>query len=82
MKCSNVIKVTCVVIFPMQNPVSSRPPVTHYDVSHNVSVISNQLNTSYTNITIHRALPCHVYHIQVTPVNVLGPGAARATCEY
>ena len=70
------------VIFPIQNPLSSRPPVTHYTVTHNVSDISNQLNTSYTNITIQGALPCHVYYIQVTPVNVLGPGAARTTCEY
>ena len=53
-------------VFPIQNPLSSRPPVTHYNVTHNVSVINNQLNTSYTNITIHGALPGHVYYIQVT----------------
>ena len=70
------------VIFPIQNPLSSRPPVTHYNVTYNVSDISNQLNTSYANITIHGALPDHVYYIQVTSVNVLGPGAARTTCEY
>ena len=70
------------VLFPIQHPLSSRPPVTHYNVTHNVSDINNQLYISYTNITIHGALPGHVYYIQVTPVNVLGPGAARATCEY
>ena len=69
-------------IYPMQNPLSSLPPVTHYNVTHNVSDMNNQLYTHYTNITIHGALPGHVYYIQVTPVNVLSPGAVRTTCEY
>ena len=72
-----------ILLFPIQNPLSSRPPVTHYNITHNVSDISNQLYISYTNITIHGALPGHVYYIQVTPVNVLGAGAARTTsCQY
>ena len=88
--CTHVYNYVCVHvhvhihlihIYPMQNPLPSRPPVTHYNVTHNVSEM-NQLYTHYTNITIHGALPGHVYYIQVTPVNVLGPGTVRTTCEY
>ena len=62
----------------------ARPPVVNYIVRHNTtdngSSTLEEL-TEWTNITIHRALPGHVYCIHVTPVNVLGSGAARTTRE-
>ena len=63
-------------MFPKQPPPSSRPPVVYYLVLHNVTTngIAKNESTKMTNITIHGALPGHVYYIQVTPVNVLGSG--------
>ena len=48
-----------------------------YIVQHNITDNGSSLLeelTEWTNITIHGALPGHVYYIQVTPVNVLGSG--------
>ena len=62
----------------------ARPPVVSYIVQHNITDNSSGLLeelTEWTNITIHGALPGHVYYIQVTPINILGPGAARTTRE-
>ena len=64
----------------------ARPPVVSYIVRHNITdngsgTLEEELDAERTNIFIHGALPGHVYYIQVTPVNVLGPGIARATCE-
>ena len=62
----------------------AHPLVVSYIIQHNItddgSSTLEEL-TEWTNITIHGALPGHVYYIQVTPVNVLGPGAARTTRE-
>ena len=65
-------------------PSSSRPPVMYYTVQHNVSTDTDdgisQVNTTMTNITIDGAQPGHVYYIEVTAVNILGPGPPTSTC--
>ena len=60
----------------------------YYTVRHNVSTDTDggisQVNTEMTNITIDGAQPGHVYYIEVTAVNILGPGPPRsttATCD-
>ena len=57
----------------------------YYTVQHNVSTDTDdgisQVNTTMTNITIDGAQPGHVYYIEVTAVNILGPGPPRSTCE-
>ena len=67
-------------------PSSSRPPVMHYTVQHNVTTDTDdgisQVNTTMTNITIDGAQPGHVYYIEVTAVNILGPGPPTSTCMH
>ena len=57
----------------------------YYTVQHNVSTDTDdgisQVNTTMTNITIDGAQPGHVYYIEVTAVNILGPGPPRSTCK-
>ena len=74
------------ITFPVQQPPSSsRPPVMYYTVQHNVSTDTDdgisQVNTTMTNITIDGAQPGHVYYIEVTAVNILGPGPPTSTCK-
>ena len=58
----------------------------YYTVEHNVSTDTDdgvsQVNTTMTNITIDGAKPGHVYYIEVTAVNILGPGPPRSTCMH
>ena len=69
--------------FPQQPSSSSRPPVMHYAVRHNVTANDSfvQVAAILTNITIDGAQPGHVYYIEVTAVNILGPGPPTTTCE-
>ena len=55
----------------------------HYTVQHNVSADGSfiEVTTRLTNITIDGAQPGHVYYIEVTAVNILGPGPPKTTCE-
>ena len=56
----------------------------HYTVQHNISADGSFIevtNNSLTNITIDGAQPGHVYYIEVTAVNILGPGPPRTICE-
>ena len=60
----------------------------HYTVRHNVSTDNDDgsttqltLSNEVTNITIDGAQPGHVYYIEVTAVNILGPGPPTSTCE-
>ena len=55
----------------------------YYTVQHNVTTDSGfvQTTTELTNIIIDGAQPGHVYYIEVTAVNILGPGPPRTTCE-
>lgn len=82
--CVNIYSQFCFYLC-IQQPYSSRPPVLHYIVTHNVTDIPNnisQLITHDTNITIHGVhLDCF-YFIQVTPVNALGCGQPGYRCVY
>ena len=77
--CSSLL-----LFFPQQPPSYSRPPVMYYTVQHNVTTDADGgitlVNTELTNITIDGAQPGHVYYIEVTAVNILGPGPPRTTC--
>ena len=57
----------------------------HYTVQHNVTTDADSGNsletTKMTNITIDGAQPGHVYCIEVTAVNILGPGPPRTTSK-
>ena len=67
-----------------QPPSSSRPPVMYYTVRHNVTTDAgnSQMNTNMKNITIDGgSQPGHVYYIEVTAVNILGPGPPRITSK-
>ena len=74
-----------IIFFQQQLPFSSRPPIVYYTVRHNVATDADggisQMTTNMTNITIDGAQPGHVYYIEVTAVNILGPGQPKATCE-
>ena len=55
----------------------------YYTVQHNVTTDGSliQATVILTNITIDGAQPGHVYYIEVTAVNILGPGPPRIACE-
>ena len=57
----------------------------YYTVQHNVTTDADGgislVNIELTNIAIDGAQPGHVYYIEVTAVNILGPGPPEATCE-
>ena len=57
----------------------------YYTVQHNVTTDADsgisQVTTTMTNITIDGAQPGHVYYIEVTAVNILGPGPPRSTSK-
>ena len=57
----------------------------YYTVQHNVTTDVDGgislVKTTMTNITIDGAQPGHVYYIEVTAVNILGPGPPRTTSK-
>ena len=70
--------------FCMQQPSSSRPPVIHYIVTHNVTgskTNSSQHITNNANIIINGTQPGYVYCIQVEAVNTLGSSNATSTSK-
>ena len=71
------------LFFPQQPSSSSRPPVMYYTVRHNVTTDGSfvEVTTILTNIRIDGAQPGHMYYIEVTAVNILGPGPTRSTCK-
>ena len=86
MESSKSVLITTLCLFaffPQHPPSSSRPPVMYYTVRHNVTANDSfvQAAAILTNITIDGAQPGHVYYIEVTAVNILGPGSPEATCE-
>ena len=73
---------TCILLkLRIQQPASSHPPVERYVIRHNTTANGSvsEVISHWTNITLHGAPPGHVYFIQVTPVNVLGPGPPTTT---
>ena len=52
----------------------------HYIVRHNVTT-DNSFTTEMTSIIVHGVQPGHVYYIEVTAVNILGPGPPRSKCK-
>ena len=54
----------------------------YYTVQHNVTTdVDSVISQVTTELTIDGAQPGHVYYIEVTAVNILGPGPPRTTCE-
>ena len=63
----------------LQQPVSSRPPVLRYVITHNISTTDNSINTTATNVTVTGAIPGSTYYIEVLASNTLGIGLPTQT---